>query len=351
MDGTAESGVLRKFGIQPGVEPLRPISEGYINKTYSVGPVPAPKYILQQINTAVFPQPEKVMSNLERALPLLQAEDYARVALVRALSGESWVNDAEGNPWRLFEYVKGSCTLPTADREGVAREAGRILGRFHQLIAPLDPGDLSEVLPRFHDLDWRVEQLVAARESAAYSREEKAAPWLVRALRLVHRCEAILWAGMPMRTCHNDTKLSNVLFDCKSGKALCLIDLDTLGPGFLIYDLGDALRTLMNPLPEDHPNWEEITLNIPYYRAFLEGLKKSGLQMSASERDSLPYAPVLMPLLHGLRALTDYLMGDVYYKTAYSGQNLVRASNLIHTASAAFEILEELREISNEVLG
>jgi Ser/Thr protein kinase RdoA (MazF antagonist) len=350
MDGIAENHVLQQFGIQPGAERLRSVSEGYINKTYAVGPVQAPKFILQQINTAVFPQPEALMSNLERALPLLQAEDYAKVELMRTTTGASWVLDQEGNPWRLFRFVEGSCTFSTADREEIARETGAILGRFHELIAPLDPTSLREVLPRFHDLDWRVEQLLAAQESAAYAREEKASPWLVKALRLVHNCEDIPWGEMPLRNCHNDTKLSNVLFDCKSGKALCLIDLDTLGPGYLLYDLGDALRTLMNPLAEDHPHWDKAVLNLPFYRAFLEGLKESGLNMSAPEREGLPYAPVLMPLLHGLRALTDYLMGDVYYKTTYSEQNLIRACNLLHTASIAADSLEDLKQMSRGIL-
>ncbi len=341
---------LALFGLNEPPTRLEPVSEGYINDTFKVYIGEQPAYILQRINTEVFGDTAALMGNLEAVLPRLQAPDYTPLELIRTRHGRGWATDTDQNAWRMYRYIPGSRTLQAATRPAVAREAGRILGRFHQLAEAVPAASLKCTLPRFHDLAWRLEQLGEAEAIGAADRLAAAAPWTALARELASQCEAIPWEQLPLRVCHNDTKLSNILFDAESDRALCLIDLDTLMPGYLLYDVGDAVRTLMNPLPEDHGNWEAIQLRPDLFRAFVQGLRQSGLALHPAERPALAYGAVLMPLLHGIRALTDYLLGDRYYKTAYPEQNRVRACNLLHLAKLASDHLEELDRICLEEL-
>ncbi len=336
---------LALFGLPARASRLEPVTEGYINDTFKVWVGDEPAFILQRINTAVFPDPAALMGNLEAVLPHLHAADYTALELVPATSGRNWAFDPGQHAWRMYRYIPGSRTLESATRPSVAREAGRVLGRFHQLAEAVPAESLVPTLPRFHDLDWRLEQLREAEASGIAERLVTAAPWTALARELAGLCEAIPWAQMPLRVCHNDTKLSNILFAAEADRALCLIDLDTVMPGYLLYDVGDAVRTLMNPLPEDYGDWEAIRLRPELFRAFMEGLQQSGLTLLAQERSALAYGAVLMPLLHGIRALADYLLGDRYYKTAYPGQNRVRACNLLHFAKLVSDHFGELREI------
>lgn len=342
---------LALFGLTAPPTRLEPVSEGYINDTFKVWMGSEPDYILQRINTGVFGDAAGLMANLEAVLPHLEAADYAALELIRTPQGRAWATDAAGNAWRMYRFIAGSRTLGSASDPHIAREAGRILGRFHQLAEAVPASSLHPTLPRFHDLGWRLEQLDEAERSGVAARRESAAPWTTLARELAALCEAIPWKQLPLRVCHNDTKLSNILFASGSDRALCLIDLDTLMPGYVLYDVGDAVRTLMNPLPEDHPDWEAIRTRPELFRAFVQGLKQSGLALERAERESLPYGVVLMPLLHGVRALADYLQGDRYYKTTYPEQNLVRACNLLHFARCASEQLGTLGQICREELG
>lgn len=330
---------------------LEPVAEGYINDTYKVWVGGTPAYILQRINTAVFGDAALLMGNLEWVLPHLKAPDYTPLELIQTPDGRNWAADSNGHPWRLYRYIPGSRTLKAGTDPGVAREAGGILGRFHQLAEAVPAGSLKPILPRFHDLEWRLEQLAEAEATGLPHRLETAASWTALAHELAGVCAGIPWGELPLRVCHNDTKLSNILFAADADRALCLIDLDTLMPGYLLYDVGDAVRTLMNPLPEDHPDWEAIGLRPDLFRAFVQGMRESGLALHASERGNLAYGAVLMPLLHGIRALADYLLGDRYYKTAYPEQNRVRACNLLHLAKLASDRLGELQAICLEELG
>lgn len=341
---------LALFGLQARENRLEPVAEGYINDTFKVWVGDWPAYILQRINTDVFGHAAALMENLEVVLPHLSAPDYTRLELVRTPDGRTWASDSNGRPWRMYRYIPGSRTLKAGTNPEVAREAGRILGRFHQLAEAVPTGSLKPILPRFHDLEWRLEQLEQAEATGLPDRLETAASWTALAHELAGVCAAIPWGEMPLRVCHNDTKLSNILFASDADHALCLIDLDTLMPGYLLFDVGDAVRTLMNPLPEDHPDWEAIGLRPDLFRAFVQGLQQSGLALLPSERGNLAYGAVLMPLLHGIRALADYLLGDRYYKTAYPEQNRVRACNLLHLAKLASDHLGELRAICLEEL-
>ncbi len=285
------------------------------------------------------------MENIATVLPYLQGPAYTALHLKHTTSGAPWLETESGETWRLFHYIRNSGARESTDNPQVGREAGRILGTFHRLVQQVPVGDLHTPLPRFHDLDWRAHQLKDACSRGLEDRLKQSAPELALAERLTARCREIPFSELPERVCHNDTKLSNILFDLDSDQALCLIDLDTLMPGKLLYDFGDAARTLLNPLPESQPARKPIPVDLRMFDAFVQGWWESGFQPEAKEVQWLAHGVVLMPTLHGIRALADHVSGDRYYQTAFPGQNLVRAQNLLGFAEKALAALPDLQPI------
>ena len=314
MHATAPASILSAFGYDPDRSRLAPLQEGYINQTFRLSAPGRPDRLLQQLSTAVFPDIATLMANLETVLPCLRARDYREIEVIPASNGDRVVRDADNRPWRVLSFIPDSVSYGRTDNLEVARESGRIIGRFHQLVEGLDPASLPPVLPDFHNLPFRLGQLREARAGASGDRLSRAEPYIGRAVALAEACLRIPLERLPVRICHNDTKLSNILFHQDTGQALCLVDLDTLMPGYLLYDLGDALRILIQPLPEDHPHPEAQRLRPDFFEAFCEGLSGSGLEMAAEEKAHIAHSALLMPTLHGIRALTDYLQGDRHYR-------------------------------------
>lgn len=343
--------VLSLFGLDSRQSGLERISQGYINDTYRVNIKGHPAYILQRINAGVFPKARQVMENIERMLPFLQGTAYAALKLEPTEKGTPWLETNTGEIWRLFQYIPNSGTLDSPENAGISREAGRILGCFHQLASGAPVEKLHTPLPRFHDLGWRTRQLEASIASGIQERVREAGPELTLSRGLIAFCRDIPISELPIRICHNDTKLSNILFDLGTKKALCLIDLDTLMPGCILYDFGDAARTLLNPLPESSRSGKGIGVNLGMFDAFVRGWRESGLPLEPAEWRWLAHGVVLMPTLHGIRALADHLSGDRYYRTAFPGQNLVRAKNLLGFAAEVRKVLPEMEAILGKYQG
>ncbi len=345
MSKPAAPPVLARFGIDPQLVSAEVIAQGYINTSYLIREGNTPKYVLQRINTAIFEKPEAVMHNMEQVLPLLHAPDYRALELLRTSEGRSWTKDETSGFWRVLTYVSGSRSMEQTDQPAIVSEAGRILAVFHRLVSGLAADKLEVLLPGFHDLGLRRSQLGEAAAKADPDRLRIAAPWRESADELAEFCADIPWDRMPVRVCHNDPKLTNILFDANEARGLCLIDLDTLMPGYLIHDFGDAARAVVTEFPEDHPQIEALELKLGQYAAFVQGFAAGDLAMEESEREWLPYGLVLMPLLHGIRALTDYLQGDIYYRIAYPEQNLNRARCLLRLAQLARQQMPELQAV------
>jgi Ser/Thr protein kinase RdoA (MazF antagonist) len=343
--------VLARFGVEGDRIRLERIPQGYINETYRVLEGETPVYLLQRVNTDVFGSPEQVMENILALLPHLRGPGYAGLELVKTPEGGSWVRGEQGDFWRLFTYLPGSMAHAHTSNPETAREAGRILGRFHQLVADIPATALHTPLPRFHDLAWRMAQLEQAAEEGLSDRIAATGPLLTLGRDLASFCGQIPFGRFPWRVCHNDAKLSNILFDSESGKALCLIDLDTLMPGHRVWDFGDAARTVVSPTAEEGPQTTAPHIDLALYRAYLSGWKESGFAWEAEEGRWLSHGVVLMPTLHGIRALADYLLGDRYYTPAYPGQNLERARNLLGFAQAGLAALPGLQQTFREVFG
>lgn len=337
--------VLKQFGISGAGISLESLTQGYINDTFRVHTPQGDGYVLQRVNPVVFPKPEVLMANLEIVLPLLQGPGYRGLKLQQNKKGKTSIKDTGGCLWRVFNYIPDSASYNQAEKLQLAREAGRIVAVFHNLVSALPPHALQIHLPGFHDIYTRVGQLQTAISRATAERTQNCSDLIVQAEALYTFCRQIPFDKLPLRVCHNDTKLSNILYDTNSGKALCLIDLDTLMPGHLLYDFGDAARGLITALPENGKSQKATVTGLKHFEAFVKGWKESGIKMQPGEKQWLCHGVVLMPALHGIRALTDYLSGDRYYKVAYPEQNRDRAVALLHTAQTVQKTLDQMQEI------
>ncbi len=272
------------------------------------------------------------MGNIQIALELLSDPGYEHIELVKTTDGKPYHKGSEAEYWRLMSYIDQSYTSDITTDRNIAFEAGRILGKFHQLLQNAPVNDFVDSIPRFHDLGLRKDQLEKALVEADSDKLIVAEKAIAFAKATFSKLQELQKTQLPLRVCHNDTKLNNILFSKKNHKALCLIDLDTLMKGYFYYDFGDAVRTVANTALEDERDLEKIKFEKRLFEKFVEGLHQSGLALVDDELDMLPLGAVFMPFIHGLRALTDYLNNNIYYKVFYETQNLDRCLSLFDFA-------------------
>jgi len=284
------------------------------------------------------------MGNIDRALKQLKSHDYHRIKLIPTTFGKSYANLHSGY-WRIITYVDNSTTYNTTTESEIAFEAGRVIGKFHLLLSGEKISQYIDTIPKFHDLELREMQFLAALARASNEKKEIAKNAISFAEDMLLKLSNIYEPKLPQRICHNDTKLNNILFSKETQKALCLIDLDTLMVGYFHYDFGDAIRTIVNTAPEDERNHDKITFEKRLFEAFIDGMVSNGTFLEKEEIEALPYGVILMPFLHGLRALTDYLNKNIYYKVTYENQNLDRCLSLYDFTKKAFSNLDYMKSI------
>lgn len=341
--------LVRQFSVPVRQYQFMPVNDGLVNDTFLVQFKNEPKYILQRINHHVFRRPMEVMANIDKALKKLVDMNYEQIELIGAHCADNCFKHRD-NYWRLMAYIPDSGTFNITKDPKVAFEAGRIVGKFHYLMKDERVSEYAEVLSGFHNLDLRVKQFTTAQKNAGIKRFKKASAAIENAKTLIEEVKGWNDSSIPLRICHNDTKLNNILFSKKDGKALCLIDLDTIMKGYFYNDFGDLVRTVVNTAPEDERNLDNITFDMDLFKAVLNGISKSGLQLNQAEIESLYLGTLFMPMIHGLRALTDYLENDKYYKVNYENQNLDRCLSLFCFASIAKSHRKELESLIRNFL-
>lgn len=342
--------ILSNFSIPEGQYDFQPMTSGLINDTFLVSKEDQSLYVLQRINHTVFENVVGLMANMKLALSYLHSDTYTAPQLLRTKEKGSYFQTSEEDQsyWRLMTFLKDSKTFDTAPNETIAFEAGRVLSEFHSLLEQAKPVEFADIIPRFHDLSLRKEQFEQALPKANSKKLGLANKAIAFAKETIVKLNAIEIDDLPIRVCHNDTKLNNILFSSSSQKALCLIDLDTLMAGHFMYDFGDAVRTIANPAAEDEQNHSKISFNLFLFKAFLKGMASNKPFLSKKEIASLSTGIVLMPFLHGLRALTDYLENNRYYKVDYENQNLDRALSLFDFTKKGLLSLHEINAIIKE---
>ncbi|MDZ7878389.1 MAG: aminoglycoside phosphotransferase family protein [Saprospiraceae bacterium] len=323
--------ILQNFLDTEGGVFFETIQSGHINETYKVT-IGKTHYILQRINTHIFPEPQKIMENIETVAHHLKSKNYTRSVLdfVKTQNNQSWAKDTEGGAWRLLRYVENTYSILKIETEQQAFTAAKAFGEYISYLSDLDVSKIHTILPNFHNADFRIQQhRDALYRPPSVFRLEKAAKDLVFIQQHVPYFEK-KQLNIPLRVTHNDTKISNILFDKTSNEAACIIDLDTLQTSTLLADFGDMVRTYTSAYDEDFRDFSKVKMRFSYFKAlslgFIENL--SGKIME-EEQKNLVYGAERTVFVQILRFMTDYLNDDIYYKTHYDEHNLVRAQNQI----------------------
>ena len=321
-----------QFAIEGEIVTIEPLGEGFINDTYVVTTAgSAPNYILQRKNHHVFPDVPAMMENIKAVTDHIKAKvaDPMRETLtvVSAVDGKLYVQDGD-NYWAVCLYIPDTVTYDRADTTALAYQGGVGIGRFQALLADFT-APLSETIKGFHNIRWRFEQWDAtiAEDRVGRVKEVQAEiAWVEERRELMLAFWSKVESGeIPTRVTHNDTKISNILFDKPSGRVLCAIDLDTVMSSTSLNDFGDAIRSYTNRGAEDDRCLDNVEMDIDMFRAYAEGyLSEQRATMSSSEKEWLAFSARYITFEQVLRFLMDYIDGDKYYKTAYADHNLVR---------------------------
>jgi hypothetical protein len=323
-----------------------PLKRGHIHDTFVASCEDAAgmrRYVFQRLNTRVFRDPGAVMDNLlrvtehqRRTLARARAPEPERRALrlVPARDGRTFHADEAGRVWRCFPFVEGTVSYERPRHARQAREAARAFGAFAAAIADLPPPALHVTIPHFHDLAHRREALEAAVRADPRGRAREVARELDAARRVAERVAATRdESRLPRRPVHNDCKLNNLLFDARSDEALCVVDLDTVMEGALAHDFGELVRTSVNPAPEDERDPAAVQVDLGLHEALARGyLEGAGELAGEDDLAALPSAGARMALENSVRFLTDYLLGDVYFKVQRPSHNLDRHRSQLRLA-------------------
>ncbi len=329
--------IVDSFDVEGGVKKIAPFGEGHINSTFKVDMTDgAPAYVLQKINHAIFRDVDLLQNNIKRITDHIRAKlienreadiDRKTLTIVPAKDGELYHFDGESY-WRMMLLIADSYTLDEVSTES-ALCAGKAFGEFQRLLSDLPGEPLGETIPDFHNMEFRLKQFREAVAGDAVHRLEQVADLVDEIERRAPEmcvCQTLFSEGkLPKRINHCDTKVNNMLFD-KEGNVLCVIDLDTVMPGFVVSDIGDFMRTAGNTGKEDDENLDQVSFNMEIFRAYTTGyLEVAKKFLTPVEIGLLPFGARLMTYMQLVRFLTDYLNGDVYYKIHYPEHNLQRS--------------------------
>ena len=338
--------IIRAFLPGADVASLAPLGEGIINTTFSVSDADGKRYVIQKVNTNVFPDPYSVMENTANVTDWMRKRlaeegkcfDRCVPLFLQTEEGDYLYRTPEGGFWRCSKLIEGATAHVHVTDPALLYNAGKGYGEFVRLTDGFPAGTLTEVLPDFHNTKKRFQAFLEAveRDVAGRAREvDREIHYLREREELAGSIVAMLESGeLPLRVTHNDTKLSNVLLDDVTGEAVCVIDLDTVMPGTVLYDFGDAIRSGAASAAEDEPKLDRMNFVSENCKAFKEGfLEACGEILVPAEVDNLMLGARVIVYEQAMRFLTDYLNGDTYYKTLFPGHNLIRARTQIRLFS------------------
>ena len=352
--------VCREFCIEGTYIGHELIQVGNVNKTYQVKFLlpngTAKCFLVQNVNTYVFKNPVQVMENIDKVTEHIRAKRPGQIALHfhHTSDRKTYLEDGE-NFWRMTNFIP-SVTFGAVKDLHVVRNAGKAFGEFQGQLSDFDSNQLFETIPGFHNTRSRYENLkrtVAADPcgKVAEVREELDYLFSVQdlACTLTDMCDR---GELPLRVTHNDTKINNVLFNPVDNSAMVVIDLDTVMPGLVGHDFGDAIRFAANVAQEDHPVAEEACLNLDIFRDFAEGfLSMTADTLTKNELDTLALSCFALTVELATRFLADYIDGDLYFKTNYPEHNLVRTRCQIALAKDMLKKLPQMEAIVRECIG
>ena len=342
-----------------------PYGSGHIHDTFRIETREkgADNYILQRLNNKIFKNIPELQNNIERVtvhlrnkLKSIPGSDIKRecLCLIPSRDNKSWVVDKDGNFWRMYIFISNHRSYNIVDSPDKAFEGGKAIGRFQAMLSDMPGGALFETIPRFHDIENRLDIFNRKIKEDPVGRVGSVGKEIDQFLKRAEEMKIILRLGkegkIPLRITHNDTKFNNILLD-ENDKALCVIDLDTVMPGYVHYDFGDAIRTVTNTSTEDEENMSKITMNINLFKAYSEGyLSETGDTLNDIEKEYLAFAPRLITYTIAIRFLTDFIDGDNYFKTHHELHNLQRTRAQLKLVSSMEEQYGEMQKIIRELV-
>ncbi|MDQ3291093.1 MAG: aminoglycoside phosphotransferase family protein [Bacteroidota bacterium] len=332
--------IISQFKIEGEVGSIQSHGSGHIHDTFHIAnnQQGSPDYLLQRINHNIFKNVPLLMDNIhqvtnhlrEKLLAIPGSEPEKEVLTLIPTHANKWYyHDEAGNYWRMYYFLKDTNTYDIVQTPQQAYEGGKAFGHFQALLSDLEVNLLHETIPNFHNIQSRLQLFRAAVQKNPVNRVKDVQPEIAFIEERAEAMGAILRLGssgdLPLRITHNDTKFNNVLLN-KENKAQCVIDLDTVMPGYVAYDFGDAIRTTVNTAAEDEKDLEKIAVNMELLESFTQGfLEETKFFLTKTEIASLAYGVLLLPYIMGLRFLTDYIDGDNYYKIHFPEHNLQRS--------------------------
>lgn len=350
--------IAAHFALEGQVESIAPLGEGFINDTFVVRTAgSAPDYILQRKNHNVFPDVPAMMDNILAVTEHIKrkVKDPLRETLtvVPALDGKLYHKDGE-NFWAVCLFIPGTTTYDRADSPALAYQGGVGIGRFQRLLSDFEQ-PLSETIKGFHNIRHRFEQWDQMLQDDPMGRVKDLSTeigWIEsRREQMLSFWSKVETGEIPTHVTHNDTKISNILFDSATGEVLCAIDLDTVMSSTSLNDFGDAIRSYANTGAEDDPVLENVEMSIEMFRAYAEGyISEQRDAMSESEKEWLAFSAIYITFEQVLRFLMDYMDGEKYWKTAYTGHTLVRTHAQYKLLQSMERQYEQMRQIVAELI-
>ena len=364
---TLPTDAISHFCVEGELQSLSPFGGGHINDTYlavyGLADGSEKRYILQRVNQHVFRNVALLMENIENITSFLSEKlkkmgrdpNRETLQMIRTESGDSYYRMPDNECWRVFHYIEGSVSMEKARTTEDFKAAGAAFGRFQWLLSDYPAESLNESIPHFHDTPQRVKRFwtILAEDimSRASDIKDEVAFISERASQADYLIGLLGEGKIPVRVTHNDTKLNNILFDATSEEALCVVDLDTVMPGLCHYDFGDAIRFGASTTAEDEADLQKVEIDLALFEAFAQGfLCETRGTLNEIERQTLLWGAKLITFECGIRFLTDFLEGDIYFKTHRSGQNLDRARNQFKLVMSMEENWEKMQLILDSIL-
>ena len=343
--------LVNAFDVKGNVLSVKPYGKGHINETFIIT-TDARRYILQKINDYVFTDVEGLMKNVCGITGHLRAKGVETLFSVPTHNGKNFIYD--GGYYRVYEFIEGTKTYQKVTDKNLFKNVGFAFGTFINALADYDKNALSVVIPDYHNTPKRFSDFISALIKDQKNRAKnckKEIDFLIKRKDTLFKVVDGLKCGeLPLRVIHNDTKINNVLIDAKTGVPRAVIDIDTVQEGSLLYDFGDAIRSGAVTANEDEKNLNKIALDLTLFKFFAEGfLSALKNEMTPKEKELLPYSVYLLTVELASRFLSDYLNGDVYFKTDYENHNLIRAKAQISLVKDVENKMSEMEKIIKEL--
>ena len=354
VDSRELEDALYAFGFGNECSYVKPFGAGHINETYAVY-MPGDegdelRYVLQRVNKHVFKNPRAVMENIFGVTEYLRSSiraaggdpDRETLSYIKTKGGETYYQDTSGQPWRCYNYIADSVCYQSVETPEQFYQSARSFGTFLKQLDGYPIETLHETIPKFHDTENRLKNFKKALQRDVKNRARTCKKEIDFVLERAADCSVLMEqlrrGNLPMRVTHNDTKLNNILFDEATGQGMCIIDLDTIMPGLSLNDFGDSIRFGATRAAEDEPDLGKVHFELDLFEAYTKGyLEAAGDVLTDAEKQYLHWGAKILTLECGIRFLTDYLQGDVYFKTQYPTHNLVRCRT-------QFKLVQEMEE-------